>query len=107
MFEAEFEDDICQSKVNSLRCVTCRQCELKIKSLKNFILKWLSPDATTINKDTVKKLCLFIASRSSEAVVVVEKTLTGQSLKSICDSDCKSLSVKFNCAYYLAKHERP
>ena len=39
--------------------------------------------------------------------LVVKKTSIGQSLKCMCNSDCKSLNVKFNCAYYLAKHERP
>ena len=25
----------------------------------------------------------------------------------MCESDCKSLNVKFNCAYYLVKQEQP
>ena len=77
------------------------------KKLKEFYFEVVESRCYNNQQRYCKKLCLFIASRSSEAVVVVEKTLTGQSLKSICDSDCKSLSVKFNCAYYLAKHERP
>ena len=39
--------------------------------------------------------------------LLVEKILTGESLKRMFNSDRKSLDVKFNCAYYLAKHERP
>ena len=39
--------------------------------------------------------------------LIVEKIPIGQSLKCMCNSDHKSLNVKFNCTYYLAKHERP
>ena len=53
-FEAEFEYDIHNSKICSLRCVTCKQWESWIKSLKSFSSKWLSPGAITIDKDCVK-----------------------------------------------------
>ena len=119
-FEAEFEYDIRNSKVCSLRCVTCKQWESRKKSSKNFSLKWLSPGATTIDTDCLKIHVLSLLHQEavklskksklgSEAYkqLVVEKTPIGQNLKHMCDSDCKSLNVKFNCAYYLAKHDRP
>ena len=79
----------------------------------------VDPSATTIID--CKKTCVkFRASGSSEALkkksklgseaskqLLVEKTLIGESLKRMCNSDRKSLNVKYNCAYYLAKHERP
>ena len=42
-FKAEFEHDIRNSKLCSLRCITCKQWESRIKSSKNFSLKWLIP----------------------------------------------------------------
>ena len=106
-FKAEFEHDIRNSKLCSLRCITCKQWESRIKSSKNFSLKWLSPSATTIID--CKKTCVkFRASGSSEALqkksklgseaskqLLIEKTLIGESLKRMCNSDCKSLNVKF------------
>ena len=125
-FEAEFEYDIHNSKVCSLGCITSKLWESQMKSLENFISKWLSPGATSIDKSYInqqglcKKTCLSLQHQEavklpeksklgSEAYkqLVVEKTLIGQSLKCMCGSDCKSLRVKFNCAYYLAKLERP
>ena len=70
-FEAEFEYDIRNSKLCSLRCITCKQWESQIKSSKNFSLKWLSPSATTIQKDCVKKHVL--SSEHQEAVKLSKK----------------------------------
>ena len=80
----------------------------------------MSPGATTIDKDCVKNHVLSLQHQEavklskksklgSEAYkqLVAEKTPIGESLKRMCDSDRKSLTVKFNCAYYLAKQERP
>ena len=79
----------------------------------------MSPGATTIDKDCVKNHVLSLQHQEAVKVskksklgseaykqLVAEKTPTGESLKRMCDSDRKSLTVKFNCAYYLAKHER-
>ena len=112
-YEAEFEYDISNRKACSLRCVTCKRWESRIKNSKIFSSKWLSTSATTINKVCVKKHVL--SSQHQEAVtlskksklgnvaykqlVIEKKTPIGQSLKQMCVSDCKSLNVKLNCAY--------
>ena len=74
-FEAEFKCDICNRKVWSLRRVTCKRWESQIKSSKNFSSKWLSPGATTINKDCVKKHVLSL--QHQEAVKLSKKNKLG------------------------------
>ena len=118
-FEAEFEYDLRGGKVCTLRCLTCKRWEPRIRSLKNFSPKWISPGSTTIDKDCVKKHIQSLQHQEAVKItkksllgdvykqLVVEKTPIGQGLKRMCESDRKSLNVKFNCAYYLAKQERP
>ena len=90
------------------------------KSSKSFSSKWLHPGATILDKDCLQKHVLSLQHQEavklskksklgSEAYkqLVVEKAPIRQSLKSMWDSDEKSLNVKFNCVYCLAKHERP
>ena len=65
-FQTEFDYDIVNGKVSSLRCSVCKRWEKRIKNLKNFSAKWINPGATTIDKDCIKTYCQPTTSRSTK-----------------------------------------
>lgn len=116
----QLEYDVINGKVHQMICKDCKRWELRINKMAKFSLAWIRPGTKTVEKDSLVKhlsseqhKTAKNLSRSSELGAevymerVIENTPIGRGLKKMHEKDKKSLEIKFNTAYYLAKKERP
>ena len=117
--DCPLEYDISGNDVICLHCKTCKKWEKRIISVKRFSQTWVRPVTNSIKKDAVKshiksamhKKAVNLQKRNQMGELpyfqtVVQNSQIGRGIRKICDKDRDSLRVKFNTAYYIAKHEK-
>ena len=102
----KLEYDINGSEVVCMRCCICKKSEKRIQVIKGFNINWIWPGSKSIKKDRLK---------SHLAKEKLEQKTTQMKYWEICQlenlykmrtKDIKSLRIKFNYIYYLAKWEK-